>query len=143
MILFIISTFNFIIMIVYFVILAFFCLRIIFETHSSTKTLAYLLLCIFIPVIGIIFYITFGINYWKKKLYTRKTSSDEKMLEELKLKVLYYGTESVKTDALIDEDARELANMVIKDNFSPLTRKNTVKLLLNGEEKFPELIAAI
>ena len=33
--------------------------------------------------------------------------------------------------------------MLIKDLHSPLTRNNTLKLLLNGEEKFPELISAI
>lgn len=143
MLLITLSTFSSIMLIVYGVILLLVCLRIIFETHSSTKTLAYLLVCIFIPVIGILFYITFGINYWKKKLYTKKSTSNERMLEELKLKVLQYGRESVKSESLVDEDVRELATMIIKDNYSPLTRKNSIKLLINGEEKFPELLNAL
>ena len=135
--------FKLILTITYFVILTLVSLRIIFETHSSTKTLAYLLLCIFIPVLGILFYMTFGINYFKKKLYSSKKSSDEKMLEELKQKVLSYGQASVIPRDLQGDDLLELSKMVIKDNYSPLTRNNNVKLLLNGEEKFPELLHAI
>ena len=33
--------------------------------------------------------------------------------------------------------------MLLKDLHSPLTRNNRVKLLLNGEEKFPELIKCL
>ena len=126
--------------IIYLVLLLLVCLRIIFETRSSTKTMAYLLLCIFLPVVGIIFYAAFGINYWRKLLYTKKAGSNDKLLEELKKNFPNYASAEVsKEDACIMEHA-ELATMVIKDSQSPLTRHNRVKLLLNGEEKFPELL---
>ncbi|MBC8047406.1 MAG: cardiolipin synthase [Fimbriimonadaceae bacterium] len=127
---------------IYILILLLVCLRIIFETRSSTKTLAYLLLCVFLPVFGMIFYMAFGINYWRKKLYTKKTGEDEKMLEELKKTIPHYSGSIVKS-AEIGDDNAELASMLIKDIHSPLTRNNKVKLLLNGEEKFPELLKAI
>ena len=44
---------------------------------------------------------------------------------------------------LTDPDNTELAAMLIKDLKSPLTRKNRVKLLVNGEEKFPELMQVL
>ncbi|MBK8496558.1 MAG: cardiolipin synthase [Chitinophagaceae bacterium] len=119
------------------------CLRVIFETHSSTKTLAYLLFCIFIPVIGIVFYITFGINYWKTKLYSKKAEADERLLQQLKKNVPQYGQSIVTaSDAAVMQHA-ELATMLIKDLKSPLTCNNKVKLLLNGEEKFPELLSCL
>lgn len=119
------------------------CLRIIFETHSSTKTLAYLLFCIFIPVIGIVFYLTFGINYWKTKLYSKKAEADERLLLQLKMNVPQYEKSIVTAadDSVLQH--AELATMLIKDINSPLTHNNKVKLLLNGEEKFPELIACL
>jgi len=58
--------------IIYIIILAAVCLRIIYETRSTTKTMAYLLFCLFVPVVGIAFYLVFGINYWRKKLYDKK-----------------------------------------------------------------------
>jgi len=118
------------------------CLLIIFETRSSTKSVAYLLLCIFMPVFGMAFYFTFGINYWKIKLYTNKKSEDDKLLAKLRKKIPYSVT-SVKPEELSGDGSAELASMLIKDLRSPLTRHNSVKLLLNGEEKFPELLEAL
>jgi len=48
---------------IYIVVLLLVCLRIIYDTGSTTKTLAYLLFAIFLPVVGIVFYFSFGINY--------------------------------------------------------------------------------
>ena len=59
---------NYIVGSIYLLILAMICLRIIFETRSTNKALAYLLFAIFIPVVGIVFYLLFGINYWRKKV---------------------------------------------------------------------------
>ena len=132
-----------IIIIIYAGLLIGVCLRIIYETRSSNKTMAYLLFCIFIPVIGIIFYIVFGINYWVKRLYNKKMSQDETILEQLKKDINLYTEESVQQKDLVGTDNNELAAMLFKDLRSPLTRKNKVKLLVNGEEKFPELMGAL
>ena len=127
----------------YFIILVLVCLRIIFETYSSTKAWAYLFFCIFIPVIGILFYLAFGINYWQKKLYTKKSGEDDKMLEELKKDITKYKESIVDVKSMPEDEENELAAMLLKDLQSPLTRHNRVKLLLNGEEKFPELMQCL
>ncbi|HMJ48718.1 MAG TPA: cardiolipin synthase [Ferruginibacter sp.] len=129
--------------IIYLAILALICLRIIYETHSSTKTMAYLLFCIFVPLIGMIFYLAFGINYWRKKLYTKKMGQDEKMLQQMEKQIQEYNKTIVAPKDIAESDHAELAAMLIKDLQSPLSRNNHVKLLLNGEEKFPELIHAL
>ena len=129
--------------IIYIIILILVCLRIVYETRSTTKTMAYLMLAIFVPVGGVIFYILFGINYWRRKLYDKKSNEDQRMLEKLKTEMIAYGDESIKpTDMEIDQN-RELAQMLSKELRSPLTRKNRVKLLINGEEKFPEVLRAL
>jgi cardiolipin synthase len=119
------------------------CLRVIYETSSATKTMAYLLLILFLPVAGIIFYILFGINFWKTKLYSRKSMDDDKMLNRLKKEMEIYTKETISPLDLSVENNRELAVMVEKELRSPLTRRNKVKLLINGEEKFPEVLEAI
>src|SRR6186713_484311 len=128
---------------VYIAIVIAVCLRVIYETRSATKTMAYLLLILFIPVGGIIFYILFGINFWKTKLYSRKSLDDEKMLNRLKKEMEIYVKETISPFDLAVENNRELAVMVEKELRSPLTRRNKVKLLLNGEEKFPEVMEAL
>jgi cardiolipin synthase A/B len=129
--------------IIYLVILLLICLRIIFETHSSTKTLAYLLFCIFIPLVGILFYLAFGINYWKIKLYSKKSALNEKLLQQLNKSIPHYKASIVNQAHDSATQNAELVSMLIKDIKSPLTRYNRVKLLLNGEEKFPELLKCL
>lgn len=58
--------------ILYFMLVVFTSGRIILDTRSSTKTLAYLFAVFFIPFIGIIIYFTFGVNYKKKQIYSKK-----------------------------------------------------------------------
>jgi len=136
-------TWIYITLIGYLIILLFVCLRIIFETYSSNKALAYLFFCIFVPVIGILFYLAFGINYWQKKLYAKKTGENDKMLELLKKKIPAYKESIINLKNIAGDDTTELAAMLLKDLHSPLTRNNRVKLLLNGEEKFPELMQCL
>lgn len=128
---------------VYLLFLIVVCLRVIYETRSATKTMAYLLLILFVPVIGIVFYILFGVNYWKIKLYNKKLKADEELLKTLKDKIKAYSNAIASPSDLPDEDNRELANMLKKELKSPLTRHNSVKLLINGEEKFPEVLEAL
>jgi cardiolipin synthase A/B len=134
---------NWIILISYLLILLLVCLRVIFETHNSNKTLAYLLFCIFIPVIGIGFYLAFGINYWKTKLYAQKSVQDENLLRQLKKNIPHYSETVITAGEASGMEHAELAALLIKDIKSPLTRYNKVKLLLNGEEKFPELLQCL
>src|SRR3989337_4035001 len=134
---------SWIIGIIYVAILTLICLRIIYETRSTNKTLAYLLFCIFIPLIGMAFYLVFGINDWRKKLYEKKQSQDERILDQLKKDISLYTEESLKQPDGTASDNNELAAMLIKDLHSPLTHKNSVKLLVNGEQKFPELMKAL
>ena len=58
--------------IVYIPVLILVCLRIIYDTRSASKALAYLLLAVFVPVAGILFYFMFGVNFRKRKLYSKK-----------------------------------------------------------------------
>lgn len=129
--------------VVYFILVLLVCLRNIYETGSSTKTMAYLLFCIFVPVIGILFYLAFGINYWRKKRYSKKMGEDEKILAYMKKNIQQYNETLVKQADISGDDNGELAAMLVHSLQSPLTRNNQVKLLLNGEEKFPELMKAM
>ena len=125
--------------IIYIVVLFFVCVRILYETHSTTKTLAYLLFCVFIPFIGIMFYLAFGVNYWKTKLYAAKLTEDDQLLREMD----EHLPKKDRNQNFPDADNDELAAMLVTSLKSPVTFNNKVKLLINGEEKFPEVVDAI
>lgn len=129
--------------ILYVILLILVCLRIIYDTHDTSKTLAYLLLAIFVPIFGVIFYFSFGINYRKRKMYTKKITEDEGLLRKLEDNIFQYSkTTFIEGDAAVRSN-KELAYMLVKDKQSPLTSDNSVKLLINGEMKFPEVVQAL
>lgn len=129
--------------IAYVILLILVCIRIIYDTRSHTKTLAYLLFAIFVPFLGMIFYMLFGINLRKRKLYNKKLFENDEIAKKLGEDIFRYSKKTFdKSDPEVQE-FKELALMLLKDNRSPLTANNDVKLLVNGETKFPEVLKAI
>jgi cardiolipin synthase len=111
----------------------------VYDVESTEKTLAYILLAITVPFAGVIFYYLLGNNYRKNKLYSKKLIANDKILNRMKdatiletMKVLEEGDETLKKNS-------ELARLLLNDR-SPLTKGNKVKLLVNGENKFPEVL---
>lgn len=129
--------------IVYIIILILVCLRIVYDTDSTTKALAYLLLAIFVPVAGMLFYFSFGINYRKRKLYSKKLIKDHALRKELEAKIISSTETNLTSNSDIIRDGDSLVHLLLKDSWSPLTTGNYVKLLFNGEEKFPELLQVL
>jgi len=129
--------------ITYFIAVIIICLRIIYETRSVTKTLAYLIITIFIPVIGLIIYFTFGTNYRKNKLYDKKVIQDENLLARVHKRIHSSYEKLLKTGGDELQHFKRLSQLLLTDSVSPLTDKNEVKVLLNGEEKFPEVLKAL
>lgn len=68
---------------IYGLIVAATCVRIIYDTRTSTKTLAYLLLTVFLPVVGMILYFSVGLNYRTRSLYSKKLFDDDQLLKKL------------------------------------------------------------
>jgi len=129
--------------IIYIVVLALICLRIVYDTRNTTKTLAYLLLVIFLPVIGILFYFSFGINYRKRKMYSKKIVADENLAQKLREGIFRSSRETFEKNRAFLQSHRTLAYLLAKDSMSVLSANNNVKLLVNGEQKFPEVLKAL
>lgn len=130
--------------IIYLIVIAIVCMRIIYDTRSPSKSLAYILSVIFIPILGILFYFTFGVNYRKRSIYSKKLLADEEKFKDFNKVIISHDDDNnitLNTDVINSEDI--LIKLLANDNSSPLTIGNEVKILVNGEEKFPELIEAI
>ena len=117
--------------------------RIIYDTQNTTKTLAYLLAAVFLPFIGVIIYFSVGINYRKRKIYSKKIFDNVEQVKEMEKRILAdsntlfsNGTESFKS-------YQKLALLILNQTLSPITSNNDVSLLLNGENKFPKVFEAL
>jgi len=119
------------------------CLRIIYDTRSTTKTLAYLMLTVFLPVLGIIIYFSVGTNYRKRKLYSKKIIKDEQM--QLRVREQIFLESKKIWDSVPEEILKyqKLAQLLLNDGMSYLTGNNKVEILLNGEQKFPEVLRCL
>lgn len=130
-----------IIELVYVLIVLAVCLRIIWDTRSVSKTLAYLLLVVFVPVFGIFFYFSFGINYRKRKIYTKKLLADDHLTAEFIEKVVQSFQKGVKNKSILQNQRLiSLLSNPESDDFNPVFHNNEVTILTNGEAFFPKLI---
>lgn len=129
--------------IAYLMVVIFTCFRIIYDTHNSSKTLAYLLFVFIAPFVGIIFYFSIGINYSKRKMFSKMLTSDENLLSKIRKKVFKYSASVLDENQLQVGDSKYLSNLILNDTLSPLTQDNQVTILINGEQKFPEVIASL
>jgi cardiolipin synthase len=129
--------------ILYTIVLILVCLRIIYQTHTTSKTLSYLLAAIFVPFAGMIFYFLFGLSYRKRKIYSKKLTENDVLAKKIRDDIYKYSKQTFNENDATLQANRELAYMLLKDTNSPLTSHNAVKLLKNGENKFPEVLQAL
>jgi cardiolipin synthase len=117
--------------------------KIIMDTKTVTKTLAYLLLILFLPVVGIIIYLVFGVNYRKNQFFYHKLARNQELRE--KLDQYSYQTHREVTDAQeeVTEKYRHTVDFLFRAIGSPLTNGNALELLKNGGQKFDRLFDMI
>ena len=127
--------------IIYIILIIFTSYRIIVDTRSSSKTLAYLLAVFFLPVIGMIIYFSVGINYKKRQIYSKKVISGH-ILQTIVYKMHEQSIESYQDTKVKELDTR-IPQFLFQSNNNPLTSNNKVEILRNGEEKFPSVLQAI
>lgn len=125
--------------VVYVIILLLVIVRVLYDTESGSKTLAYLLFIILVPLVGMVFYFSFGINYRKRKLYSKKLINDKLLQEKVNKEIRKYSG-LITRSVIFPKSHQKLADFIEEVNGSPVTANNHVKILLNGEEKFPALL---
>jgi cardiolipin synthase len=76
-------------------------------------------------------------------MYSKKLIVNDEQANKLKDIIFEYSKQTFDESDKSVKSFKELANLLLKDNQSPLTSNNSVKILINGEQKFPELIKAL
>jgi cardiolipin synthase A/B len=128
--------------IIHVAIVIFTIVRILLDTHSTPKTLGYLLIVILFPFIGVIFYYSFGINY------RHLSSTNKGIMAQRELDIQLSNNLPDNTQNLLHERKETIGH------FSPLVsflenlagdqlNENSFRLLVNGEEKFPEVLRTL
>ncbi|GAA0531284.1 cardiolipin synthase [Chitinophaga japonensis] len=116
---------------------------ILLENRNPIKAMAYIMLLVFLPIVGLIVYYYLGRDLRKRKRFTLKGSKDETLM------LRYWENKRPEIEQMQVElrhlvaSKQEISAMLLNTMHSLLTKNNRVKLLLNGEEKFPAVMQAL
>lgn len=114
---------------------------ILLDNRNPSKTLGYVLILIFLPLIGVIIYLYFGRDYRKRKLFSRKGMVDIRLLQQWKNEKEIIFEESF-SNQFVDEEHKTVSKL-LQTNNAFLSVNNYLKVLRNGEEKFKDLITCL
>ena len=126
----------------YFLTVASVVFNVILENRNPVRTLAWIIVLVTIPLIGFVFYLYFGVNYRKNKMFSMKGLGDMKWLQYMSedQKQLLQKSEFLKRRESVE--VKKLMTLLLNNSKALLTRYNQVEILNNGEETFPALLQA-
>lgn len=117
--------------------------KILLENRNPVRTLAWIMVLVWIPVAGLVLYIYFGTNYRKVKMFSMKGLGDFKWLQYMSedQKQRIKKTEFLKREDM--EAVKGLMTLLLNNSKALISRHNTVEVLNNGEETFPAIFQSI
>lgn len=117
--------------------------NVVLENRNPVRTLAWIIVLLMVPLVGIIFYLYFGVNYRKIKMFSMKGLGDMKWLQYMSedQKQHLKKSELLKKEDM--EEVRKLMTLLLNNSKALLTRYNKVDVLNNGEETFPAIFLAL
>lgn len=118
-------------------------ITILAENRNPTKTLAWILVIVFLPGIGIMLYFFFGRRFQKKRIFREKNKDEHRIFYDRwqeHREVLERNLDKLDTEL---GDLAAVYRFLYNENVSAPLTDNYVKLLINGEQKFPELFKEI
>ena len=110
--------------------------NIVKRKGKPTKTIAWVLVVMFIPFLGLFLYGIFGRNYRKDKIYSRKSLFDEAIIHKwVDEQVIDLNTEDSLNYVAV-KSVRHLVRLLLKNDKALLSLNNDVNVLNNGEITF-------
>lgn len=116
---------------------------IFFENEDPSKTLAWLLVLVFLPILGFILYMFLGRKFRKIKRYRKKGLAIFKEFSKIESSAGNYIIEGQKYIEKHLPHKEKLINLILNSACSPFTINNKTQLLNNGKETFQSFFQAM
>ncbi len=110
-------------------------IHVIMDNRQPAKTMAWALVIWFVPVVGIVFYLFFGINTRKERHV-----SERSMNQLTKRSMLEFVEQQ---NLRLPEKHKPLIDLFVNQSFSLPFKDNKVEIFTDGYQFFPALLAAI
>jgi cardiolipin synthase len=109
---------------------------IVFEKRDPVKTISWVLVILLIPLVGIGWYLFFGQNYRKQKIFSRKGFIDQQRIKNICRTQIMLLDEGYYLDNVAIRDKLNVIRLLINNSKSILTEYNHIDILNNGKETF-------
>ncbi|MBQ1669431.1 MAG: cardiolipin synthase [Prevotella sp.] len=120
---------------VYQVIVILTIIHVVLDNRQPAKTMAWALVIWFVPVVGIVFYLFFGVNTRKERLISQRSLdmlSKRSMLEFVE-----------QRDLRLPEEYKPIIDLFVSENFSLPFKDSEVKIYTDGYSFFHALLKEI
>ncbi len=110
-------------------------LIVISENRNSSKSVAWILVLMFLPIIGLVLYLFFGQNLRHERMLSRKNR--EALLNS-------FSPEEVDVENLsLSEDCKQIVKMCNSFGLGQYYEGNEVRMYIKGQDKFADFIEDI
>ena len=110
-------------------------IHVIMDNRQPAKTMAWALVIWFVPVVGIVFYLFFGVNTRKEKFISQRS------LDQLTKRSMLEFVE--QKDLRLPEDYRPVIDLFVNENYALPFKNNDYVTYTDGYTFFPALLSAI
>lgn len=111
---------------------------IILERRDPAKTLAWLLVLIFLPLVGFVLYLIFGRQVVKRRIIKKK-----RVLNTSLYPILDSFASQHAEILHVPNSKKRLINLILNNADFPITFNNSIQVLTDGEEIFAAFLQAI
>ena len=110
-------------------------IHVVMDNRQPAKTMAWALIIFFLPLVGIVFYLFFGINHRRERLVNQRE------LDQLTKRSMLSFVE--QQNLRISDNHKQLVDLFINQNMSLPFKDNQVDIMTDGYAFFPELLKNI
>jgi len=110
-------------------------IHVIMDNRQPAKTMAWALVIFFVPIVGIILYLFFGVNHRRERLVSQRS------LDQLSKRSMLSFVE--QHDFRVPYHYRQLVDLFVNQSMSLPFKDNTVDIMTDGYAFFPELLKDI
>lgn len=109
--------------------------HVVLDNRQPVKTMAWVLVILFLPVVGVVLYIFFGINHRKEKIISQQ------QLDELAKRSMLNFVE--QHDLRVPDRQKQLVELFSNQDMALPFKDNQIDIMTDGNAFFPELLKDI
>jgi len=110
-------------------------IHVVMDNRQPAKTMAWALVILFIPVVGVVFYLFFGVNHRRERLISQRS------VDELSKRSMLSFVE--QPDLHVPERYKQLVDLFVNQNMSLPFKAGKIDIMTDGYAFFPELLKDI